>query len=47
MGGGVFHEEWGAFNTAIARTAGKIINLPAQLGGTGGRLGFGGKQHSR
>jgi hypothetical protein len=34
--------EWGAFNTAITfNSAGQIINLPTQLGGTGGRFGFG------
>jgi Carboxypeptidase regulatory-like domain/TonB-dependent Receptor Plug Domain len=36
------HAEWGSFNTAITfNSAGKIINLPTQLGGTGGRFGFG------
>ena len=36
------HTEWGSFNTAITfNSAGQIINLPTQLGGTGGRLGFG------
>jgi hypothetical protein len=36
------HTEWGAFNTAITfNSAGQIINLPTQLGGTGGRFGFG------
>jgi hypothetical protein len=36
------HTEWGSFNTAITfNSTGKIINLPTQLGGTGGRLGFG------
>jgi hypothetical protein len=34
--------EWGTFNTAIQfNKAGKVINLPTQLGGTGGRFGFG------
>jgi hypothetical protein len=36
------HTEWGSFNTAITfNSTGQIINLPTQLGGTGGRLGFG------
>ncbi|MBZ5635563.1 MAG: carboxypeptidase regulatory-like domain-containing protein [Acidobacteriia bacterium] len=36
------HTEWGSFNTSILfNAAGKIGNLPTQLGGTGGRLGFG------
>ena len=36
------HTEWGSFNNAITfNAAGKIANLPTQLGGTGGRLGFG------
>jgi hypothetical protein len=36
------HTEWGTFNTAITfNAAGSVIDLPAQLGGTGGRLGFG------
>ena len=36
------HTEWGSFaNTITFNSAGKIINLPTQLGGTGGRLGFG------
>jgi hypothetical protein len=36
------HTEWGAFaNTITFNAAGSIINLPTQLGGTGGRLGFG------
>jgi hypothetical protein len=36
------HTEWGSFNTSITfNAAGQIINLPTQLGGTGGRLGFG------
>jgi len=36
------HTEWGAFNTSIVfNSAGKVINLPTQLGGTGGRFGFG------
>jgi hypothetical protein len=36
------HAEWGSFNNSITfNSAGKIINLPTQLGGTGGRFGFG------
>ena len=36
------HTEWGTVNSAaIFNTAGKLINLPTQLGGTGGRFGFG------
>ena len=36
------HTEWGSVNTvAQFNAAGKIANLPAQLGGTGGRFGFG------
>lgn len=36
------HTEWGSFNNTIQfNAAGKIVNLPTQLGGTGGRLGFG------
>jgi len=36
------HTEWGSFNSTITfNAAGKVINLPTQLGGTGGRLGFG------
>ena len=36
------HTEWGSINaTAVFNSAGKVINLPTQLGGTGGRLGFG------
>src|SRR5713101_3325410 len=36
------HTEWGSFNSSIVFNAtGKLINLPTQLGGTGGRLGFG------
>jgi hypothetical protein len=36
------HAEWGGINSAaIFNTAGKLINLPTQLGGTGGRYGFG------
>ena len=36
------HAEWGSVNSAaIFNTAGKLINLPTQLGGTGGRFGFG------
>ncbi|HEY6344809.1 MAG TPA: Plug domain-containing protein [Bryobacteraceae bacterium] len=36
------HTEWGSINSAaIFSTAGKLINLPTQLGGTGGRFGFG------
>ena len=36
------HTEWGTFNTALQfNAAGQVVNLPTQLGGTGGRLGFG------
>jgi hypothetical protein len=36
------HAEWGSVNTsAMFNASGKIINFPTQLGGTGGRLGFG------
>jgi len=37
------HTQWGGVNTAatFSPTTGKITNLPTQLGGTGGRLGFG------
>jgi hypothetical protein len=36
------HTEWGTLNAAITfNAAGKVINLPTQLGGTGGRFGFG------
>lgn len=36
------HTEWGGVNSTITfNSAGKIINLPTQLGGTGGRFGFG------
>jgi hypothetical protein len=36
------HTEWATFNTAIQfNAAGQILNLPTQLGGGGGRLGFG------
>jgi len=36
------HTEWGSFNNSITfNAAGQISNLPTQLGGTGGRLGFG------
>lgn len=36
------HTEWGAVNSTIQfNAAGKIVNLPTQLGGSGGRLGFG------
>jgi hypothetical protein len=42
------HAEWGSVNAAaIFNTAGKIINLPNQLGGTGGRLGFGAENSIR
>lgn len=34
--------QWGSFNGTITFNAqGQVINLPTQLGGTGGRLGFG------
>jgi len=36
------HTEWATVNsTAVFNSAGQLINLPTQLGGTGGRLGFG------
>jgi hypothetical protein len=36
------HTEWGTVNSAaIFNSAGSLINLPTQLGGTGGRFGFG------
>ncbi len=36
------HTEWATFNSSITfNSTGQIINLPTQLGGTGGRLGFG------
>ena len=36
------HTEWGSINSTITfNAAGKVINLPTQLGGTGGRFGFG------
>ncbi|HLH42771.1 MAG TPA: carboxypeptidase regulatory-like domain-containing protein [Bryobacteraceae bacterium] len=36
------HTEWGSINsTAIFNAAGQLSNLPTQLGGTGGRFGFG------
>jgi hypothetical protein len=42
------HTEWGGFNSSITfNSAGKIINLPTQLGGTGGRLGFGAENSIR
>ena len=42
------HTEWGSFNTAIQfNAAGKIVNLPTQLGGTGGRFGFGAENSIR
>jgi hypothetical protein len=36
--------QWGSFNSTLtfnSNAAGQVINLPTQLGGTGGRLGFG------
>jgi len=42
------HTEWGSFNSSITfNAAGTIINLPTQLGGTGGRLGFGAENSIR
>ena len=42
------HTEWGSFNSTITfNSAGKVINLPTQLGGTGGRLGFGAENSIR
>jgi Carboxypeptidase regulatory-like domain/TonB-dependent Receptor Plug Domain len=39
------HTEWNTINTTItfasATPGAKVVNLPTQLGGTGGRLGFG------
>jgi hypothetical protein len=36
------HPEWASFNSsAVFNSAGSVINLPTQLGGTGGRFGFG------
>ena len=36
------HTEWASFNTAIQfNSAGKIVNLPTAVGGTGGQFGFG------
>jgi hypothetical protein len=36
------HTEWASVNTlAQFNSAGKLVNLPTQLGGTGGRFGFG------
>jgi hypothetical protein len=36
------HAEFGSFNSTITfNAAGQVANLPTQLGGTGGRLGFG------
>ena len=36
------HTEWGSVASAITfNSTGQIINLPTQLGGTGGRFGFG------
>jgi hypothetical protein len=42
------HTEWGTVNSAaIFNSAGKLINLPTQLGGTGGRFGFGALNSNR
>lgn len=37
------HTQWGSFNSTATfnGTTGQVINLPNQLGGTGGRFGFG------
>ena len=36
------HSEWASFNgNVVFNTAGQVMNPPTQLGGTGGRLGFG------
>jgi hypothetical protein len=36
------HPQWASFNSTIVfNSAGQVINLPGQLGGTGGRFGFG------
>jgi len=36
------HTEWSSFASSITfNSAGQVINLPTQLGGTGGRFGFG------
>jgi len=42
------HTEWGTVNGAITfNNAGQVINLPTQLGGTGGRFGFGAENSVR
>ncbi len=42
------HTEWGGINSTILfNSAGKIINLPSQFGGTGGRYGFGAESSLR
>ncbi|HEY1239006.1 MAG TPA: hypothetical protein VGF16_00560, partial [Bryobacteraceae bacterium] len=36
------HTQWGGINSsALFNSAGQLINLPTQFGGTGGRYGFG------
>lgn len=36
------HPQWASFDSTIVfNAAGQVINLPSQLGGTGGRFGFG------
>jgi hypothetical protein len=36
------HPQFASFNSTIVfNSAGQVINLPSQLGGTGGRFGFG------
>jgi hypothetical protein len=42
------HTQWASFNSfALFNSAGKVINLPSQLGGTGGRFGFGALNSTR
>ena len=42
------HVEWASFNTAAQfNAAGKLVNLPTQFGGTGGRFGFGAENSIR
>jgi hypothetical protein len=36
------HAQWGSFNSSVQfNSAGQVVNRPTQLGGTGGRFGFG------
>ena len=42
------HTQWASFNTfALFNAAGQVINLPSQVGGTGGRFGFGSLNSTR